>query len=217
MYTACNRSVINKKVRKKARQRKKQDQQRESLMESREREETPKAYIRSLQNPVEKSFVFGVRSLCHYVILCVSHVSFCFCTCTCVYACICVCVCVYFFYLLCAYMSVHRVRSRAIDVSILFIYYFFLHLSPRLRAICIYHLEMIYIYIYTHTRTHTYIYIYKSPFMVVARIMGLSFDSIESLLDSQLLVFAIFWKKSIWSREDISFVIFSISFLLCLF
>lgn len=136
MYTACNRSVINKKVRKKARQRKKQDQQRESLMESREREETPKAYIRSLQNPVEKSFVFGVRSLCHYVILCVSHVSFCFCTCMCVYACI--CMCVYFFYLLCAYMSVHRVRSRAIDVSILFIYYFFLHLSPRLRAICIF-------------------------------------------------------------------------------
>lgn len=131
MYTACNRSVINKKVRKKARQRKKQDQQRESLMESREREETPKAYIRSLQNPVEKSFVFGVRSLCHYVILCVSHVSFCFCTCTCVYACIyvCACACISFIYCvrICMYIAWDRVPLMYRFYLFIIFFYIFLH------------------------------------------------------------------------------------------
>ena len=141
MYTACNRSVINKKVRKKARQRKKQDQQRESLMESRERERererekkrqklTYDRYKIPLKNLSFSGCVRCVTMWSSASLACRS-VSVRVCVYVCVYACICVCVSLLF--ILCAYMyRVLRIEWDRVPLMYrfyLFIYFFYIFLD----------------------------------------------------------------------------------------
>ena len=133
MYTACNRSVINKKVRKKARQRKKQDQQRESLMESRERErERERRNAKSLHTIVTKSRwkIFRFRgafvvSLCDPLRL--SRVVLFLYMYACMRVCMRVYACVYLFYLFCVRVCIACLRIEWDRVPLMYRFYLFIY------------------------------------------------------------------------------------------